>query len=229
MKNLRKTLAYFTVTEWTLWLSSVCLITLSYLLFQGSTIAFIASLIGVTALIFNAKGNPLGQVLIIVFSVLYGIISWNEAYYGEMITYLGMSAPMAIIALIAWLKNPFEGKCAEVKTQRIQGKEVLFMFLLAVVVSVGFYFLLEFFGNNHLIPSTVSVFTSFVAAYLTFRRNPYFALAYAANDIVLILLWALTVGESIANLSVIVCFCAFLANDLYGFFSWLKMEKRQNS
>lgn len=55
-----------------------------------------ASVIGATSLIFNAKGNPFGQVLMIVFSILYGIISYSCSYYGEMITYLGMTAPMAL-------------------------------------------------------------------------------------------------------------------------------------
>lgn len=74
-----------------------------------------ASLVGVTSLIFNAKGNPFGQFLMVVFSLLYGIISFTFAYYGEMITYLGMTMPMAIFALISWLKNPYNGNKSEVK------------------------------------------------------------------------------------------------------------------
>lgn len=66
-----------------------------------------ASLIGVTSLIFNAKGNPFGQLLIVVFSILYGAISYSLAYYGEVITYLGMTAPMAVFSLVSWLRNPF--------------------------------------------------------------------------------------------------------------------------
>ena len=37
-----------------------------------------ASLIGVTSLIFNAKGNPIGQVLMAIFSLLYGFINWRR-------------------------------------------------------------------------------------------------------------------------------------------------------
>ena len=61
-----------------------------------------ASLIDVTSLIFNVKGNPFGQLLMIVFSVLYGIISFDFGYYGEMATYLGMMTPMALFSLISW-------------------------------------------------------------------------------------------------------------------------------
>ena len=34
--------------------------------------------------------------------------------------------------------------------------------------------------------------------------------------------------EEIRYLSVVVCFAAFFANDIYGFVSWRRMEKRQN-
>ena len=63
-------------------------------------------------------------------------------------------------------------------------KEIFVMFLLAAIVTVVFYFILKAFNTNNIIPSTISVTTSFVAAYLTYRRSPYFAIAYALNDIV---------------------------------------------
>jgi len=63
--------------------------------------------------------------------------------------------------------------------------------------------------------------------YLTFRRSPYFALAYAANDIVLIVLWVLASLSDLKYISVVVCFGAFLVNDIYGYISWQKMKTRQ--
>ena len=44
---------------------------------------------------------------------------------------------------------------------------------------------------------------------------------------ILILLWTLAAKENISYLSVIICFVVFLVNDLYGFISWKRMEKRQ--
>ena len=104
---------YFTKAELALWICSVALIVIAFCIWDRvNFLTLAASLIGVTSLIFCAKGNPVGQVLIIVCAVLYGIISWMVAYYGEMITYVGMTAPMAVYALIVWLKNPFAGKRA---------------------------------------------------------------------------------------------------------------------
>ena len=219
----------FSSLEIALWVSSVALIVISFLAFDRTNyLTLLASLIGVTSLIFNAKGNPLGQVLMILFSLLYGVISYTFAYYGEMITYLGMTMPMAVFALVAWLKNPYKGNRAEVKVGAIGRAEQALMWLATVSVTVLFYFVLAHFHTANLLPSTLSVTTSFLAVYLTFRRCPTFALAYAANDIVLIVLWILAARSDVRYISVVVCFVAFLFNDLYGFISWQRMKKRQS-
>lgn len=226
MKPITK---YFSKTERILWCSSAALIVSSFCLFDKENyLTLSASLIGVTSLIFSAKGNPFGPLLMVAFSLLYGIISFTFAYYGEMITYLGMTMPMAIVALVSWLKNPYNGNKAEVKVGTISGREAMLMWLLTAVVTALFYFLLDYFETANLIPSTVSVTTSFVAVYLTFRRSPYFALAYAANDLVLIVLWVMATISDIRYISVVVCFAAFFVNDVYGFLSWQKMKVRQS-
>ena len=225
---MKKLTTYFSKGELTLWGSSAGLILVSFFLFDRvNFMTLAASLIGTTSLIFNAKGNPIGQALMIVFSLLYGVISLSCAYYGEMITYLGMTMPMAVFALISWLHNPYKENKAEVKVNTIGKKETVWMWVGTGAVTVVFYFILQYFHTANLLPSTLSVTTSFVAAYLTFRRSPLFALAYAANDIVLIILWILASVYNIRYLSVTVCFIAFFANDIYGYVSWQKMKIRQ--
>ena len=230
MKSIQRLFQYFTKAEWLLWGISVLLILGAFLLFdRGNYLTLLASLVGVTSLIFCAKGNPWGQVLMILFSLLYGAISFSFAYYGEMLTYLGMTLPMAVFALISWLRHPYQGSHTEVAVDHLRKYEGLFLVFLTLAVTVIFYFLLRALNTADLLPSTLSVTTSFAAAYLTFRRNPYFALGYAANDVVLIVLWILAAFENISYLSVVVCFAAFLANDIYGFISWRRMEQRQTA
>ena len=146
-----------------------------------------------------------------------------------MLTYLGMTAPMAVFALVSWIKNPYDGNKAEVKVNRLKGREYALMFLVSAAVTAGFYFVLKYFKTANLIPSTVSVTTSFVAVYLTARRSEFYALGYAANDVVLIILWALAAKTDLSCISVVACFSAFLFNDMYGYFNWRKMKLRQSS
>ena len=229
MGYFKRRINYFSKTELVLWGSSVVLIVLSFSMFDRENyLTLAASLIGVTSLIFNAKGNPFGQLLMVIFSLLYGVISYTFSYYGEMITYLGMTMPMAAFALISWLRNPFQGNRAEVEVNTIGRGEIRLLWVLTALVTLLFYFILAFFATANLIPSTLSVTTSFVAVYLTFRRSPYFALAYASNDVILIILWVLASVYDVKYISVVVCFAAFLVNDIYGFISWREMKLRQS-
>lgn len=231
---MKKYLASFhTLTKFErgLWMTSLAVTLLPYLLsylFSGSgdLLNLIASLIGVTALIFVAKGHVLGQLLTVVFSVFYGIISVIFTYYGEMITYLFMTTPMAIVAAIEWIKNPYKDT-QEVKVHKVTKKQLAIMWLLAIVITALFYFILKALNTANLFFSTLSITTSFVASYLTFLRSPYYAIGYSANDIVLIILWILASVEDISYLPMVACFVMFLFNDLYGFYNWRKMQKRQ--
>lgn len=228
--SMKKLIGYFSGGELLLWCSSVGLIVLSFCVFDRENfLTLAASLIGVTSILVNAKGNPLGQLLMIVFSLLYGIISFTFSYYGEMITYLGMTMPMSVFALVSWLRNPYNGKRVEVRVNSVKKGEIFLMFVATAGVTAGFYFILAYFDTANIVPSTISVTTSFVAVYLTFRRSPFFSLAYAANDVVLILLWSMASVVDKRYLSVVVCFIAFFANDVYGFISWQRMKKRQGN
>lgn len=237
-KNPFKTLTKF---EFGLWLTSIVVVSCSFLLSKGGDyLTLLASLIGVTSLIFVAKGYVFGQAMIVVFAVLYGIVSFKIGYYGEMITYVGMSAPIALINVFAWLKHPYKKEASadvksndsgatEVKVSRLTPKKFLIIVLLTSVVTFAFYFILKALGTANLLFSTISVATSFLAASLSFVRTPYYALGYASNDIVLIILWLLASIKDIAYLPMILCFVMFLANDLYGFYNWRRMKKRQES
>lgn len=227
--NLKKSLSALSLFDRILWVFSLAVVLISGILGNTSVAGIAAPLIGVTALIFLAKGDVLGQILTIVFSLFYSIVSYTQAYYGEMITYLGMSAPMAAMAVVSWLRHPFEEGKPQVRVARLSTLQKALMVPLAAVTTFIFYFILRAMNNASLIVSTISVTTSFFASYLTFCRSSYYALGYAANDIVLIVLWSIASVNDISYLSMVACFSAFFICDLYGFISWKKMESHQRS
>lgn len=218
-----------TVFERVLWLVSAGVIIISFAVSGGGDVlTLIASLIGVTALIFVAKGYVLGQVLTVVFAVFYGIISFFFSYYGEMITYLCMTAPIAVMSTVSWIRNPYKGT-KEVAVSRISAKQILVMSAAAAAATAILGYVLYLLGNANLVFSIISITTSFVASWLTLLRSPYYAIAYSLNDIVLIVLWTLAAMESLSYLPMVLCFVMFLLNDMYGFFNWRRMAKRQKA
>ena len=226
--NLSQSIRNLTKFEKGLWFISIIVVTLSFFLsadFRPITLA--ASLVGVSALIFVAKGDAFGQLLTILFAILYAIVSYKLAYYGEMLTYLCMTAPMALFAIISWLKHPYEEGKNEVEVSHLTKEQIIRLILYSIIVTFVLYYLLKYFHTANLVVSTISITTSFVASYLTYCRSSYYALGYAANDLILILLWLLAAISDLSYLPMVMCFAMFFINDLYGFYNWRRMKQRQ--
>ena len=217
------------IFERLLWFFSILTIIISATLLGGNDpLSVCGALIGVTALIFVAKGHILGQILTLIFSIFYGIVSYRFNYFGEMITYMLMTAPMSVVAIVTWSRHPYK-ESSEVEVAKLSVKKISSMIILTIIVTSLFYFILRFLGNANLGVSTISLTTSFLAVFLTACRSPYYAIAYAANDIVLIILWISASISDIKYISMVACFCVFLINDIYGFINWKRMRSRQNS
>ena len=225
--NIKLSLKSFSKFEISLWCASVFAVTLSFILTdEKNWLTLVSSLVGVSALIFVAKGLVFGQILTLTFAIAYGIVSIKLRYFSEVITYLGMSAPAAFFSLISWLKHPYKSS-EVVSVSGMTKKKFAAALAITLVVTVAFYFILKAINTSELIVSTVSIATSCLASVFSFLRSPYYALAYTANDIVLIILWVIAATSSISYLPMVVCFVAFLANDIYGYINWNSLKRKQ--
>lgn len=213
-----------TKKEWILWMGSLAIVIFSNLLSTDiDVLTLVSACVGITSLIFAAKGNVWAQILMVIFSILYGLISWQFRYWGEMITYIGMTMPMAVWSTITWIKNPSESG-QEVAIQKLTRKHVAGIAAAGVIVTAVFYMILKALDTPNILFSTISITTSFLAASLTMLRSSYYALGYASNDIILIVMWVLASIENPAYIPVVVNFIIFFFNDMYGFVSWKRRE-----
>lgn len=227
--KLRNPFKSLTKFEWTLWICSLAAVIISFFAARNTDYATLAvSLIGVTALIFAAKGDAFGLMIMIVFSLTYAFVSYCFGYYGEMIIYLCMQLPVCIASLVSWLKHPAKAGGGEAKVGSLPPKYAVVMCVSAAAVTTAFYFILRAFNTANLIVSTISVGTSFIALYLMVFRVPAYAAAFTLNDIVLIVLWSFACVQSLNYIPMVVCFTVFLINDVYGFISWTRRKKKQN-
>lgn len=190
-------------------------------------LTFITAVTGIVSLLFNAKGHVFGQFVGVAFAIIYSVISFYLRYYGELITYAFMTGPIAVLSIITWLKNPYKTS-GQVAVASLTKRKTVIMWALAAAVTAAFFFVLRALDTPNLAVSTVSIATSFLACYLMLVRSPWFAVAYAANDIVLIVLWTLATVRNFSYLPMVTCFSVFLFNDIYSFLCWCKMKKSQS-
>lgn len=226
MKFLIESIVGLKWYEKLLWILSVCGITVCFFV-MGNTdyLTLIASLIGVSGLIFVAKGNVIGQVMTVIFGLLYAIVSIQYRYWSEVITYLGMTAPIALAAVVSWIRHPYTK--GEVRVRAMKPRDWIILSLLTIAVTIGFYFILVALHTPNILFSTISIATSFLAASLVLLRSEYYGIFYALNDIVLIVLWVLAAIDNLNYLPMVLCFFIFLINDLYGFYNWQRLKTKQ--
>ena len=226
---MKKIFKYFSVFEWILWLGSIVTVIIFFFVFKNEEwLYLVTTVVGVTSLIFLAKGNLVGIILSIIFSVFYSVVAITFRYYSELITYFGMTLPICIISLIQWIKNPFKGKKTEVEIVELKNEEYVHVVVAGAMITILFYFILTWLDTPNLLFGTISIFTSFVASILSLKRSRFYAVGYALNDIALIVLWVLASLEDLSYLAIVICFASFLINDLYAFINWTKMYKRQS-
>ena len=106
-------------------------------------------------------------------------------------------------------------------------KHVIGLAGCVIVVTAIFYLILAKLDTSNIVFSTISIITSFFATSLTMLRSFYYAIGYAANDLVRIVLWVLASIENPGYIPVVVNFVIFFLNDMYGFVSWKKRELQQ--
>ncbi len=235
MKKLISLFRQLTLFEWCLWLCSLFAISLSFVISGilhvftlNNLLNMLGSLIGVTSLIFIAKGRVFGLYLMVIFCLFYGYVSLTFKYYGELATYIFMALPTTITSIVSWTKNPYEKGNGEVKISPLNKTKIIAISVLTAIITVLFYLILKYFNTANLIISTLSIATSLIAASLIVVRSPYYALGYALNDLVLISLWIFASVSDLSYLPMVICFITFSVNDTYGYVSWKTRAKLQN-
>lgn len=217
---------------WNLFEKGLCFISVITILavgiiFQSDKIAIVESIVMVLTAILQAKGKIESQFFSLLDCFLYSYLSYKSRYFGEVIFYLLIMFPMAIMGIISWMKHKSD-KTDTVEVNEIKAKEWGRLVVVSIIAFVGLYYLLRFFDTSQLIVSTFSMVISMLAVYLLVRRSKYSFLFYILNDIILIILWALPViaGEFLL-IPMMIGPIALLISDTYGTINWGKMEKEQ--
>ena len=209
-------------------------------LFLGTLTAFVFTFVfkgtwidlGYTLLYFwtallLAKGKYSCYFFGILSTIFYAIVSYINAYYGEVIMDMGCTLPLMIIGLINWLRHQDNTNTVIIKD--MTNRELVVLLLSQAALFMGYYYLLKVFNTANVLASTFSMTSGIIATYLTARRSEYGWIAFIINDIFLIALWSIPVFEGNLNiLPILLCPVLLLINDIYGVFSWKKIKIRQS-
>lgn len=200
---------------------------ISAIIFNGTVIdTLYTSLYLITALLMS-KGKVESYFVGFVSVFFYGIVSYNQGYYGELIITAFLTFPIMIIGIISWLRHQ-DKEDDTVIISSLSKKEITIVLLSQLVLFWIYYFILKAFNTDLLVISTISVVTSVLASYFEARRSELSLFCYIANDLVIITLWSIPIINGQTEIiSVLVGPILLLINDIYGSYNWNKLKKQQ--
>lgn len=160
---------------------------ISAIIFNGTLIdTLYTSLYLITALLMS-KGKVECYFVGFVSVFFYGIVSYKQGYYGELIITAFLTFPIMIIGIISWIKHQ-DKEDDTVIISSLSKKEITIVLLSQLVLFWMYYFILKAFNTDLLVISTISVVTSVLASYFEARRSELSLFCYIANDLVIITL-----------------------------------------
>ena len=200
---------------------------LTSIIFNGTVIDSLYTITYLTTAILMSKGK-VESYFVGFFSVFfYGIVSYNQGYYGELLITIFLTFPIMIIGIISWLRHQ-DKEDDVVIINTLSKKETILVIGSQLFLFWAYYFLLKMFNTDLLILSSCSIVTSVLASYFEARRSELSLFCYIANDLILITLWIIPIINGNTTLiSVLVGPILLLINDIYGSYNWKKLKNKQ--
>lgn len=227
MRKLKDYFADWTKFELGLLITGLSISILSSIIFHGNAIDTLYTSSYLLTALLMAKGKVECYLIGFVSVFFYGIVSYNQGYYGELLITAFLTFPIMIIGLKSWLKHQ-DSQDDVVIISSLSKTEITIAFASQLLLFWLYYFILKFFGTDLLAISSLSVVTSVLASYFEARRSELSLYCYIANDFVIITLWLIPIiGGSTDLIPVLVGPLLLLVNDIYGSINWRKIKKHQ--
>ena len=200
---------------------------LTSIIFNGTIIDSLYTITYLTTAILMSKGKVESYFIGIISVFFYGIVSYNQGYYGELLITIFLTFPMMIIGIISWLKHQDKDEDVVIISS-LSKKEIVFAFSSQLILFWVYYFLLKAFNTDLLMISSLSIVTSVLATYFEARRSELSLFCYVANDLILITLWTIPIINGDTSLiSVLIGPMLLLVNDIYGSYNWKRLKDIQ--
>lgn len=225
MKNLFK--------DWNLfekiWLVTfVAIILATGFIFKDTWMGITSSLTGVLCVVLVAKGKISNYFFGVINTALYAYISYKTNLYGEAMLNAFFYLPIQFIGFYLWKKNMDSNDGVHtVKAKSLTGKGWLYTILTVAIVSVAYGIFLHEIGSQQAGLDAVAVVLSMTAQLLMLKRFAEQWLLWIVVNVLTIALWLNVFIHSGNSVTVLVMWCSYLTNSIYGYVKWRKLAKEQ--
>ncbi|HJJ31640.1 MAG TPA: nicotinamide riboside transporter PnuC [Methanocorpusculum sp.] len=205
-----------------LWLAvSVIIITAVSFSLGDTLLGIISAAAGISAAVLTGKGKTSGYIIGTLNAVLYSVIAFEAAYYGEVILKLFVFIPLNIAGFILWSRH-LDIKRSEVIKRRLKNPVRLLILLLLIPAVYLFGLFLANLGDPEPFIDSFTTILSVAALILTINRFAEQWWLWIAVNVFTIVLWGINVASGSTNYATLLMWIVYLINSCIMCRKWMK-------
>ena len=207
------------------WLGLACLIITMLSIYWGDNLmGIVSATTGVACVVLTGKGKLSAYLFGLVNCVLYAIIAYKAAYYGETTLNLLYYSPMQFYGFYVWKKN-MNIETNEVKKRFMNNKTRLFSVLSIIAGTIIYGFVLKCIGDAMPFVDSFTTISSVVAMVVSIKMFAEQWWIWIFVNMFSVYMWITsysTTGESFGTL---IMWIVYLGNSIIMCYKWTKEAK----
>lgn len=228
MRNMiRKELAGWKKAE-IFWLICSCAIITGLSVYWGNSVmGIISSLTGVACVVCTGKGKLSAYLFGLINCVLYAIISYQAALYGETMLNAVYYIPMQFVGFFVWKKNMNE-ETKEVMKRRM--KPLILIATLAGITAVTFLYglLLKHLGDAMPYVDSFTTVASVAAMIVSIGMYAEQWWIWVIVDVFSVYMWWCDFRSGSDNIATLLMWSVYLINAVIMLIKWEKEARNRN-
>lgn len=172
------------------------------------------------------KGKLSAYLFGLINSVLYAIIAFEAAYYGETMLNLIYYVPMQFVGFYVWSRH-MNQESHEVEKRHMKNTGRLILLLCMIAGTVLYGYLLKFLGDAMPFVDAFTTVSSVIAMIISVRMFAEQWWVWVAIDVFSVYMWYMDFSKGSDNIATLLMWVVYLGNAVIMLVKWEK-EARKN-
>ena len=211
------------------WLLIACVVITGLSIYWGDTLmGIISAATGVACVVCTGKGKLAAYIFGLVNCVLYAIISYKAALYGETMLNAIYYIPMQFVGFYVWNKH-MDSDTKEVKKRHMKWTGRILLVFAVGIATFGYGILLKDIGDAMPFVDAFTTVSSVIAMVVSVKMFAEQWWIWVAVDVFSVYMWWSNFKAGGDNLATLLMWIVYLGNAIIMLIKWEKESHTENN
>ena len=212
-----------------IWLLLACAVIMGLSIYWGdTTMGILSAVTGVACVVCTGKGKLSAYILGLINTVLYAIISYKAALYGETMLNALYYVPMQFVGFYVWNKH-MNDETQEVEKRHMKWVSRIMLFLSIMVFTYVYSLFLTRLGDAMPFVDAFTTVSSVIAMIVSVKMFAEQWWIWIAVDVFSVYMWWCNFASGSDNMATLLMWVVYLGNAVIMLVKWEKEAAKSHT